>query len=410
MAHCRYCKSELSESFVDLGVSPVSNAFLDETTRWKPEVFYPLATFVCSRCYLVQALDIESAEHHFNDNYIYFSSFSEEWVAHARRFAEAMVDSRRLDSKTQVVEIASNDGYLLQHFAKFQIPVLGVEPSANVARVAEGKGIPTVVRFFSQETARLLVEQGQAADLIVANNVLAHVPDIGDFVMGFKTLLKPEGVVSIEFPWLLNLIEKRQFDTIYHEHYSYLSLIFLKKIMAKSGLEIFHVEEHPTHGGSLRVFLKHTGQTSDPVRGTVAEFVDREIRAGLDKIQTYQNFTSQVAKVKFDLLEFLIQAKRDGKTVVGYGAPAKGNTLLNYCGVGREFLDFTVDRSPHKQGKLLPGTRIPVFAVEKIAETKPDYILILPWNLKNEIMGQLKEARSWGARFVVPIPNLEVLD
>lgn len=409
MTQCRFCSSGLEFCFADLGLSPVSNSFIAMKERYKPEVFYPLTVFTCGNCFLVQALDIESAGHHFHGNYIYFSSFSDAWIAHARDFVEKIIPLRGLNKSSLVVEVASNDGYLLQHFLPHSIPVLGIEPSANVAEAAEKKGVRSLVKFFGTSTATQLVSEGKKADLVVANNVLAHVPDIRDFISGISIILKENGIASIEFPWLLSLIEKNQFDTIYHEHYSYLSITFLQKAFAKNGLELFNIEKIPTHGGSLRVFVKHATNPVDLIDPSVAEILSEEARAGFSKLESYGSFQNQMELVKLDLLDFLIDIKRKGKKIVGYGAPAKGNTLLNYCGVGPELLAFTVDRSPHKQGKLLPGTRIPVKAVQAIYEEKPDYILILPWNLKEEVMDQMKEVRVWGCRFVVPIPRVEEL-
>lgn len=407
MMNCRFCGEELKHVFADLGLSPVSNAFVDEQHRNRPEVFYPLAAYVCDKCFLVQALDFAPADHHFHDNYIYFSSFSTVWVAHAKAFVEKIIPARKLNKNSQVIELASNDGYLLRHFIPYEIPILGIEPSKNVAAEAEKMGVPSLVKFFGVDTAKELVKQEIQADVIVANNVLAHVPDINDFAAGINILLKPNGIASVEFPWLLNLIEKNQFDTIYHEHYSYLSLTFLTKLFLKNGLEIFDVEELPTHGGSLRVYIKKNTNTSDSVSPSCAMLLDREERLGLSSIKGYRSFQEKIVRIKLDILSFLIDAKRNGKKVVAYGAPAKGNTLLNYCGVGPELISFAVDLSPHKQGKLLPGTRIQVRPVEAIYEEKPDYILILPWNLKDEIMDQMKEVRNWGCRFVVPIPRIE---
>ncbi|MBK9039643.1 MAG: class I SAM-dependent methyltransferase [Bdellovibrionales bacterium] len=407
MANCRFCGEELKHVFADLGLSPVSNAFVCEQDRNKPEVFYPLAAYVCDKCFLVQTLDFAPADHHFHDSYIYFSSFSTAWVAHAKAFVEKIIPARKLNKNSQVIELASNDGYLLRHFIPYEIPILGIEPSKNVAAEAEKKGVPSLVKFFGVDTAKELVKQEIQADVIVANNVLAHVPDINDFAAGINILLKPNGIASVEFPWLLNLIEKNQFDTIYHEHYSYLSLTFLTKLFLKNGLEIFDVEELPTHGGSLRVYIKKNTNTSDSVSPSCAMLLDSEERLGLSSIKGYGSFQEKIVRIKLDFLSFLVNAKRNGKKVVAYGAPAKGNTLLNYCGVGPELISFTVDISPHKQGMLLPGTRIQVRPVEAIYEEKPDYIVILPWNIKDEIMDQMKEVRNWGCRFVVPIPSTE---
>jgi SAM-dependent methyltransferase len=406
MMNCRFCGEELNHVFADLGLSPVSNAFVDEKDKNKPEVFYPLTAYVCDKCFLVQVLDFAPADHHFHDSYIYFSSFSKAWVAHAKAFVEKIILTRSLTKNSQVIELASNDGYLLRHFIPYEIPILGIEPSKNVAAEAEKQGVPSLVKFFGVNTAQELVKQKIKADVIVANNVLAHVPDINDFAAGIDLLLKPNGIASIEVPWLLNLIENNQFDTIYHEHYSYLSLTFLTKLFLKNGLEIFDVEELPTHGGSLRVFVKKITSSSDSVSPICGKLLDREERLGLSAIEGYGSFQEKIVRIKLDLLSFLIDAKRNGKKVVAYGAPAKGNTLLNYCGVGPELISFAVDLSPHKQGKLLPGTRIQVRPVEAIYEEYPNYIVILPWNIKEEIMDQMNEVRSWGCRFVVPIPSI----
>ena len=403
---CRFCGAPLAESFLDLGLSPLANSYVKAEDAGAPETFYPLHVRVCGQCLLVQLPVLESAEQIFSD-YLYFSSFSDSWLRHAESYAGMIAGRLGLGPAAKVVEIASNDGYLLQYFKAAGIRVLGVEPAANVAKAALEKGIPTDISFFSVETAERLKREGHAADLIAANNVLAHVPDLNDFVAGMRVLLKPAGTITVEFPHLLNLIEERQFDTIYHEHFSYFSLLVAEKVFARHGLQIFDVELLSTHGGSLRIYARHAGG------GVVSERIhglrQREAKAGLDRIETYRGFGPVVADLKGDLLEFLIGARRAGKTVAGYGAPAKGNTLLNYLGVKREDIGFTVDRNIHKQGHLLPGTRIPIRAPEAIAEAKPDYVLILPWNLRDEIMGQLAHIRAWGGRFVVPIPSLQIL-
>lgn len=409
MINCRFCKTELSENFANLGMTPVSNAFIPTENRFKPEIFYPLATFVCKKCFLVQAIDFESAEHHFHGDYIYFSSFSDSWIAHAKAFVEKIIPQRQLSKNSQVIELASNDGYLLQHFIPHGIPILGIEPSKNVAEVAEKKGVPSLVKFFGTIAAKELLQQGKQSDLVIANNVLAHVPDIQDFVAGVKILLKPHGIATFEFPWLYELIANNQFDTIYHEHYSYLSMTFLEKLFSKVGLVVFDIENLPTHGGSLRLYVKHLENTKDQITAQVGRILLQEAQAELTSLAGYKGFQNKVEKIKCEVLSFLIQAKRENKKVIGYGAPAKGNTLLNYCGVGPELMSFTVDRSPHKQGKLLPGSHIPVKNVAEIFNSKPDYIFVLPWNLKDEVMAQMTEARSWGCQFVVPIPRLEVL-
>lgn len=405
---CRFCGSRLTETFADLGLSPLANSFLTPEKLQGMEPFYPLHVYVCEACFLVQLEEFESPENIFSD-YLYFSSFSQAWLDHANRYAGAMVERLSLGAHSLVVEIASNDGYLLQYFKQRGVPVLGVEPAANIARVAADKGIPSEVAFFGAATATRLKAAGHAADLIAANNVLAHVPDINDFVAGFKILLKPTGTITFEFPHLERLIEENQFDTIYHEHFSYLSLLTLDRVFARHGLAVFDVERLPTHGGSLRLFVRHAEDSSRPVTVAVDQVRAGEAAAGLHDLTTYRRFGAKVVETKREVLRFLLDAHAAGKRVVGYGAPAKGNTLLNYLGVGPEFVAFTVDRSPHKQGLYLPGTRIPIKAPEAILATKPDYVLILPWNLKDEITAQMAEVRSWGGQFVVPIPTVQVL-
>ena len=406
---CRFCGTELKESFCDLGMSPLSNAYLTAESLQKAEPFYPLHSYVCNECFLVQLPEFESPEHIFSD-YAYFSSYSDSWLNHASRYADAMVERFGLDASCRVIEIASNDGYLLQYFKNKAIPVLGVEPAANVAAVAEGKGIPTRTAFFGVATATQLATEGIQADLLLGNNVLAHVPDLNDFVAGMKIILKPDGVITMEFPHLLRLMRENQFDTIYHEHFSYFSFTTVEKVFDRHGLTLFDVDELPTHGGSLRIYARHAGDLAKTVEQRVTGLRERETRAGLSTIAAYASFAEQVRETKRALLEFLIAARRQGKQVVGYGAPAKGNTLLNYCGIRQDFLDYTVDRSPHKQGRFLPGTHIPVYAPEKIEETRPDYVLILPWNLKDEIADQMAHVRGWGGKFVIPIPRVEVLE
>lgn len=404
---CRFCATPLRESFVDLGMSPLSNAYPRASEALHHETFFPLHVFVCHECFLVQLHELQSPDKIFSD-YAYFSSYSDSWLAHCKAFAEMMIPRLGLGAASRVVEIASNDGYLLQYFKQHGIEVLGVEPAANVADVAKKAGIPTIVEFFGTAQARRMVEAGQQADLLVGNNVLAHVPNINDFVAGLQIVLAPEGVLSMEFPHLQKLVDGNQFDTIYHEHFSYLSLVTVERIFATHGLRIFDVEEVPTHGGSLRVIACRDGARHAQT-GRVEALRTREIAAGYQRMDTYRAFASKVIDAKCALLEFLIQARREGKRVVGYGAPAKGNTLLNYCGVRQDLLQYTVDRSPHKQGRLLPGTRIPILAPEEIAKTRPDYVLILPWNLRAEITQSMAHIREWGGRFVVPIPTVEVL-
>ena len=406
---CRFCENTLEQTFIDLGMSPLSNAFVNRNNLNKAEKFYPLHTYICGHCFLVQLDQFESPDHIFTD-YAYFSSYSESWLNHAQNYTGLMINRFGLDESSQVIEIASNDGYLLQFFQKQNIPILGIEPAANVAQVAEEKGIPTLVKFFGIETAQELVSQNKKADLLLGNNVLAHVPDINDFVAGMKIILKSEGIVTMEFPHLLQLIHQNQFDTIYHEHFSYFSFTTVEKIFAHHGLTLFDVEELATHGGSLRIYGKHDDSQMLAISDRVSLLKDKEQKAGLDQLETYSQFSDQVMSTKRQLLSFLIEIKNSGKIIVGYGAPAKGNTLLNYCGIGADFLDYTCDRSPHKQGLFLPGTHIPIYHPDKIAETKPDYILILPWNLKDEIRSQLSYIREWGGKFVVPIPVVEVLE
>jgi hypothetical protein len=405
---CRFCGAPLSHVFVDLGASPLANSYLEPADLRKAEMFYPLCVYVCGQCFLVQLPEEERPEAIFSD-YAYFSSYSESWLHHAETYAAAMVERFGLGPGHRVVEVASNDGYLLRWFAARGIPVLGVEPAGNVAEAAEAAGIPTLVKFFGEATARELVAEGIRADLLVGNNVLAHVPGLNDFVAGLKLLLAPAGVLTMEFPHLLRLMAEDQFDTIYHEHYSYFSLTTVRQVFAAHGLTLFDVEELPTHGGSLRIYARRDEDATKPVGERVADLLAREQAAGLSRLETYRSFDEQVRRVKRGLLRFLIQAKEEGRSIAGYGAPAKGNTLLNYCGVRTDLLDYTVDRSPHKQGRFLPGTRIPIHGPDRLRETRPDYVLILPWNLKEEIMEQMADVRSWGGRFVVAVPEVKVL-
>ena len=407
LSKCRFCSHSLEHTFVDLGMSPLSNAFLNSEYLNCAEKFYPLHAYVCANCFLVQLEQFESPDLIFSD-YAYFSSYSDTWLSHAKSYTELMVKHFSFDKTSQVIEIASNDGYLLQYFQQMGIPVLGIEPAANVAKVAEGKGIPSLVKFFGVQTAKDLVSEGKQADLLLGNNVLAHVPDLNDFVAGMKIVLKPQGILTMEFPHVLQLIQHNQFDTIYHEHFSYFSFLTVEKIFATHGLTLFDVEELSTHGGSLRIYGRHSegdGKISD----RVTELKAKEIEAGLNQIETYLGFGEKVKSIKRDLLSFLIDAKKHGKSIVGYGAPAKGNTLLNYCGIRTDLIAYVVDRSPHKQGLFLPGTHIPIFSPDKIRETKPDYLLILPWNIKDEIIRQMADIRKWGGNFVIPIPHLEVI-
>lgn len=409
MIPCRFCGAPLREIFVDLGAQPLANSYLEPEHLRRPEPFYPLCVYVCGECFLVQLPEEERPEAIFTD-YAYFSSYSESWLRHARTYAEAMVDRFGFGPEHRVIEVASNDGYLLRWFRDQGVPVLGIEPARNVAEAAEAAGIPTLVRFFGTQTARGLAAEGTRADLLVGNNVLAHVPDLNGFVEGLKTLLAPRGVLTMEFPHLLRLMDEDQFDTIYHEHYSYFSFLAVRKVFASHGLTLFDVEELPTHGGSLRIYARHDEDDAKPVGERVADLLAREEAAGLTSLDTYRSFAERVERVKRGLLRFLIQAKEEGKSVAGYGAPAKGNTLLNYCGIRSDFLDYTVDLSPHKQGRYLPGTRVPIFAPDHIRETLPDYILILSWNLREEIMAQMSDVRSWGGKFVVAIPEVRVFE
>ncbi len=406
---CRFCDTPLNHTFVDLGLSPLCESFVPADRVNDGEMFYPLHVFVCENCYLVQLDEFVPPEDIFTE-YAYFSSYADSWLEHARTYVESITDRLGLDASSQVVELASNDGYLLQYFVERGIPALGIEPAANVAKAAEEKGVDTRVEFFLEDTARQMVQEGIQADLVIGNNVLAQVPDLNSFVAGIKLILKPGGVVTIEFPHLLNLMEENQFDTIYHEHFSYFSWISAERIFAAHGLTLFDVEELPTHGGSLRIYARHEDDESKSVTDRAKALKQRELDYGLQDLSTYDDFAEQVRETKRKLLNFLIQAKRDSKSVVGYGAPGKGNTLLNYCGIRTDFLEYTVDRNPYKHGRYTPGTHIPIFPPDKVRETKPDYVFILPWNFKDEIMEQMADIREWGAKFVIPIPELTILD
>jgi hypothetical protein len=403
---CRFCASPVTQSFANLGMSPLSNAFVLPEHAGAMEPFYPLHAWVCDACHLVQLEAFETPEQIFGD-YLYFSSYAESWLRHAEAYAAEMAARFGLDTGSQVVEVASNDGYLLQYFRARGVPVLGVEPAANVAAVARDKGIPTEVAFFGVATAQRLKAAGVAPQLMAANNVLAHVPDLNDFVAGFAVLLALGGVLTVEFPHLLRLMRERQFDTIYHEHFSYFSLLTVQRIFVAHGLRVFDVQQLPTHGGSLRVFVTQAG-SAHAETPAVAALLAEERAAGLAGRAAYAAFAEQVVDTKAALMAFCVEARRAGKSILGYGAPAKGNTLLNYCGIGPEFIGFTVDRSPHKQGLLLPGTRIPIRAPEALLAARPDYVLILPWNLRDEITTQMAAVRDWGGRFVVPIPTVQV--
>ncbi|KXF78734.1 SAM-dependent methyltransferase [Paramesorhizobium deserti] len=405
---CRLCGRLLRHKFVDLGMSPPCESILTADQLDRMEPFFPLDVLVCESCFLVQLKEYVGPEEIFTE-YCYFSSFSTSWVAHAKAYCEAITERLGLDERSFVVELASNDGYLLQHFEPLGIPMLGIEPAANVAEAAKAKGIPTLVEFFGVALAQKLVEEGLRADLIIGNNVLAQVPDLNDFVGGMKILLKPEGTITLEFPHIERLIEQNQFDTIYHEHFSYFSLTTIRNMAWRHRLKIVDVEELPTHGGSLRVYLAHEASAQKPAP-RVTELLEREERHGLTDVTTYAAFAEKARRAKRDLLFFLITAKNEGKRICGYGAPGKGNTLLNYCGIGTDFLDFTVDRNPYKHGRFTPGMHIPIRPVAAIDEAKPDYILILPWNFKDEIIEQMRHVAEWGAKFIIPIPYVTIID
>jgi len=404
---CRFCRTPLRHTFVDLGMSPLCESSLRPDQLNEMEPFYPLHVFVCEKCFLVQLEEYVNPDHIFTE-YAYFSSYAESWLEHCRKYTDQMVERFALNRQSVVTEIASNDGYLLQYFVKKEIPVLGIEPASNVAKVAGEKGVPTLVRFFGQRVASELAREGRLADLLVGNNVLAQVPDLCDFVAGMKILLKPGGVFTMEFPHLLQLMEGNQFDTIYHEHFSYFSFLAAEEIFNAYGLTLFDVEELSTHGGSLRIFGRHAEDSSKPVSPRVVGLKAKEGAYGLSQLECYLSFGEKVRRTKRELLQCLIRAKNAGKTIAGYGAPGKGNTLLNYCGVGRDFLDYTVDRNPYKHGRFTPGMHIPIYPPDKIRETRPDYLLILPWNLKSEIMQQMAFIREWGGQFIVPIPEATI--
>ncbi|MEM7426847.1 MAG: class I SAM-dependent methyltransferase [Pseudomonadota bacterium] len=406
---CRFCGTALKHSVVDLGMSPLCENFLAREQLFEAEHFYPLHAFVCEECSLVQVEEYVSGEQIFGGEYAYFSSYSDSWLAHARRFADDITERLGLGTDSQVVELASNDGYLLTNFVSKGIPALGVEPAANVAAVAVEKGVPTLVKFFGVQTAKEMAADGIRADLLCANNVLAHVPDLNDFVAGMKIVLKPCGVIAVEFPHLQRTMEGNQFDQIYQEHYCYFSLHTLIQIFAHHGMTIFDVDELPTHGGSLRIYVRHSEDQSKPVTEAVKAVHAEELRKGFDALEVYYAFEKRVRETKRGFLQFLVEAKRAGKTVAGYGAPGKGNTFLNYCGVRTDFIDYVVDRNPYKHHRFLPGTHIPVFPVERLKLTRPDYIVIMPWNLKDEISRQLEYTREWDARLVVAIPELTIL-
>ena len=405
---CRFCAAPLEHVFADLGMSPLANSYLTPEQANAMEPFYPLRAFTCSSCFLVQLEEFETPDQIFSE-YAYFSSYSSTWLDHSRRYVEEVVERFGIDERSHVVELASNDGYLLQYFRERRVPVLGIEPAANVAKVALQKGIPTLVEFFGRETARSLANES-AADLLIGNNVLAHVPDLNDFVAGMKLLLKHDGVITMEFPHLVRLVEQNQFDTIYHEHFSYFSFVTVRRVFAEHGLRLFDVQELPTHGGSLRIYGCHAEDDGKPDTERATELVSRELAAGYEDIQTYLRYAHRVREEKREILSFLIELKRQGLSIAGYGAPAKGNTLLNFCGIGTDFIDYTVDLNPEKQEHLLPGSHIPIRAPEALRETTPDVVLILPWNLREEIMEQHSYVGEWGGRFASRAPKMRLLD
>ena len=407
--NCRFCNASLKHKFLSLGNSPLSNSFLEEKDLASVELYYPLDVYVCEKCYLVQLEEFESPKNIFSGDYVYYSSYSDMWLRHCEEYTKMIIGKFSLGKSSLVVEIASNDGYLLQYFKEREIPVLGIEPASNTAKIARGKGVPTDAVFFDTSYAKKMVREDRQADLIIGNNVLAHNPNLNDFVGGLKIGLKPQGIITMEFPHLLRLIKNNQFDTIYHEHFSYFSFHFVKDLFKKHGLVLFDVEEISTHGGSLRIYGKHENNSSEAITDRVGNLLKKEESAGLLNLDTYYRFGEKVNSTKRELLHFLIQVKNNGKKIAGYGAPAKGNTLLNYCGIRTDFLNYTVDRSPHKQNKYLPGTHIPVKHPDIIREDRPDYLLILPWNIKDEIMKQMSFMREWGGKFIIPIPEIKLL-
>ncbi|MCL5030020.1 MAG: class I SAM-dependent methyltransferase [Bacteroidetes bacterium] len=406
---CRFCNNELKNVFVDLGHSPLSNSFLRKEELECPEKYYPLKVFVCSKCYLVQTGEEKKPEEIFNEDYIYYSSFSKSWLKHAEEYVKMMMKRFEYNQNSLVIEIASNDGYLLQYFQKEKIHVLGIEPSKGTAEAAIKKGIETRIEYFGEETAKNLAEKNIRADLLIGNNVLAHVPDINDFVSGLKTVLKENGIITVEFPHLLQLVLQKQFDTIYHEHFFYFSFSTVKKIFEKHELDIFDVEQIPSHGGSLRIFAKHAGNKKLKISGNVSKLIDMENDYKMNSPEFYQSFQKVVDEIKINLIEFLLKQKRSNKKVAGYGAAAKGNTLLNFCGIKNDFISYLVDASIYKQGKYLPGSHIPVYTEEVLKQDKPDYIIIFPWNIKEEVMAQLSYVKKWNGKFIILIPQLEIL-
>jgi hypothetical protein len=406
--NCRFCKAPLTNVFIDLYNSPASNSFLTAEQLNEPETFYPLKVFICNKCFLVQVDEYKKSDAIFSSDYVYFSSFSTSWLAHAKEYTEKMTSRFSLNNNSQVIEIASNDGYLLQYFKEKNIPVLGIEPTANTAEAAKQKGIESVIDFFGVRLANGLLQKNIKADLLIGNNVLAHVPDIVDFVGGMKILLKEDGIITMEFPHLMQLVDNNQFDTIYHEHFSYLSFHTVKQIFESLGLKMFDVEEIPTHGGSLRIYATHIENDQQEISANVNALLQKEYSKGMNGAEYYNNFQQKALKVKLDLTDFLIAQKKDSKKVAAYGAAAKGNTLLNYCGIKSDMIEFVVDANPHKQNKFLPASHIPVMDEQELKKNKPDYVIILPWNLKKEITSQLSYIKDWGGKFVVAIPELEI--
>ena len=404
--NCRFCGKTLTHEFIDLVNAPPSNAFLTKDQLNEPEVFYPLKLFVCDSCFLVQIDEYKKSTDIFDSGYLYFSSFSRTWLAHAKQYADMMIEKYGYDQNSRIIEIASNDGYLLQYFKERGVPSLGIEPAEGTAVEARKKGIETIVDFFGRRLAQSLADYGKKADLLIGNNVLAHVPDLNDFVAGLKIALKPSGIITMEFPHLMQLVDNCQFDTIYHEHFSYLSFTTVRSIFNHHGFEVFDVEELPTHGGSLRIFAKHAEDLTRTISENVNALLEKEMSRGLNAMAYYRGFQKKADQIKYDLLNFLIEQRKNSKKVVAYGAAAKGNTLLNYCGVRKDLIDFVVDASPYKQGKYLPGSHIPVVNEEEIKKYKPDYVLVLPWNIKEEIMAQLDYIRAWEGKFVIPIPHV----
>ncbi len=406
---CRFCKTELTEIFINLVHAPASNSFLSKEQLEEPETFYPLCVYICHDCFLVQIAEYKKSTTIFNNEYVYFSSYSKSWLEHARKYTDMMVKRFGFNSSSQVIEIASNDGYLLQYFKEKDVPVLGIEPTANTADVARSKGIESINEFFGKTLAQELAASKGKADLLIGNNVLAHVPDIVDFVAGMKIMLNEGGIITMEFPHLMQLVENNQFDTIYHEHFSYLSCLTVKKIFESQGLELFDVEELPTHGGSLRIFAKHQGDNSKPVLPSLERLLNKEISKGMNTLSYYEIFKLKVLRIKIEFTDFVVRQKAAGKKVAGYGAAAKGNTLLNYCGIKNDLISYVVDANPHKQNKWMPGSHIPVVSEDYLKYDKPDYLVLFPWNLKDELLDQLKYIHDWKGKFVIPIPHLEIV-